>query len=69
MKTDNRVHNNAAHLKKLPQQKKKPITIYEAGEDIELLGGIEASRKHIKEFYAAMVKASKKGQKLNVRFI
>jgi hypothetical protein len=51
MKTDNRVHNSAAHLKKLPQQKKKPITIYEAGEDIDKLGGIEVVRQILKEAF------------------
>lgn len=45
---DGRKNNNATHLKKRNMEKKKPITIYETGEDIKLLGGLDAVRKLLK---------------------
>lgn len=68
MKLDKRSNNNASHLIKDDKQRKKPITIHETGEDIEFIGGLVESRKFLKDFFAALVEAKRKGQKLDVRF-
>jgi hypothetical protein len=50
---DKRKHNNAAHLIKEPIAKKQPITIYEAGIDINKLGGIKEVRRILKVAFDA----------------
>jgi hypothetical protein len=51
-KTDRRkTSNKAEHLKKAPELKKHPITIYESGVDIDAIGGVEAARQVLKNAF------------------
>lgn len=56
---DNR-KNNTGQPKKAAGQRKRPVTIYEIADDIELVGGLEVARNLLKAAFLSAVAGYKR---------
>jgi hypothetical protein len=60
-KVDGRKRNAGRHLIKAEGQKKRPVTIYAVNDDIELVGGLDNSRKLLKNVWELVTAAKSAG--------
>ena len=60
-KIDGRKKNAGRHLIKAEGQKKRPVTIYAVNDDVNMIGGLDNSRKLLKNVWELVTAAKSAG--------